>query len=399
MTNKFRVFIIIPTYNEAGNVKKTTQALGKVFLQLDSLYEPHILYVDDKSPDGTGSVVRDLIKKHRYIHLLTNNQKKGLGHAYKKGMRYAIDHYKADILFEFDADLQHDPTRIPAMLKAVHDGADLVLASRYIKGGGIPKTWGIHRKFLSVIGNLFIRFVMLNFGIHDWTTGYRALSAKLANQIIPLLRHHAFEGYTWQIGFLVKTIQKGYTVREIPFVFRDRSSGHSKLGPEYIINTMRYIMKVRINQILSSRIFKFVVVGAVGAAVQFSALSLYRRIMPFQLAFFLSIETAIVSNFILSNVWTFADRKLKAKQIPAKFLTFNLSSAGSIIIQQIIAFVGENFIGLYPLATFALLGFSLTIDTGIMFAVTGIIIGMFWNFFAYSKIVWRRPEHVEGKKK
>lgn len=156
-------------------------------------------------------------------------------------------------------------------------------------------------------------------------------------------------------------------------------------------------MKFRIKDILASRIFKFIVVGGVGALIQLSSLSLWRRVIPevnygfittFQLAFFSSIETAIVSNFILSNVWTFADRKLKASQIPGKFLAFNLTSGGSILIQQVIAIVGENTIGLFPLFTLPILNKS--IDTGTMYAVTGILIGMFWNFFAYTRFIWKQ---------
>ena len=142
-------------------------------------------------------------------------------------------------------------------------------------------------------------------------------------------------------------------------------------------------------QIFSSRIFKFVMVGGFGSLVQFTSLYLYRMFIPsFQLANFLSIETAILSNFALSNLWTFADRKLKASAIPGKFLQFNLASFGSIVIQLIVAFLGERFIGLHPL--FAVPVINLPVDTGVMFAVTGIALGMFWNFFAYSHFVWKK---------
>jgi len=244
---------------------------------------------------------------------------------------------------------------------------------------------------LSIVGNLFIRFIMLNFRLHDWTTGYRVIKREVVEAILPGLNHPAFNGYTYNIGFLVKSIQKGYTVTEVPFRFKDRTAGNSKLGPEYIFNTMRYIMKVRISEIVASRIFKFILVGGFGSLVQFVFLYLYRQFIPaYQLAIFLSIETAIVSNFIWSNLWTFADRRLKPAQIPGKFVQFNLASAGSIIIQQIVAFVGEKFIGLFPLFIVPLI--KLPVDTGVMYAVLGILIGMFWNFFAYSRFVWKKKE-------
>lgn len=385
---KTKVVIVIPTYNEANNVRSVTEALATVFKQCPS-YDMHILFVDDGSPDGTAQEIGKLFKKYPFVHILNNKRKGGLGHAYKKGFVLAMDKYKADILFEFDADLQHDPKIIPSMLKAVEAGADLVLGSRYMAGGGIPSTWPWYRKFLSIVGNIYIRVIMGNFKIHDWTTGYRAIKTALARDILQAMHNAVFQGYTWQIGFLVKTIQKGYRVSEVPFVFRDRTLGHSKLGPEYIINTMRYIMKTRASEIMNSRVFKFIVVGGFGSVIQFSFLYLYRQFIPaYQLAIFLSIETAVVSNFILSNLWTFADRKLKASQIPGKFIQFNLASAGSIVIQQIVAFLGEKLIGLRPLFTVPVI--HLGVDTGVMFAVFGILVGMFWNFFAYSHLVWKK---------
>ncbi len=385
-----KVVIVIPTYNEAGNVIPTTQALSQVFKQCKG-YDMHILFVDDNSPDGTSRVIDNLIKKYPFVHILNNKHKGGLGHAYKKGFVVAIDKYKADIVFEFDADLQHDPKIIPAMLDSVSQGADLVLGSRYIRGGGIPEAWPWYRKFLSIVGNIFIRVVMGNFRVHDWTTGYRAIRTAVVQDILKIMNNSAFHGYTWQIGFLVKTIQKGYKVTEVPFVFHDRTEGNSKLGPEYIINTMRYIMKARLSQIFKSRVFKFVIVGGFGSLIQFSFLYLYRGLIPsYQLAVFLSIETAVVSNFILSNLWTFADRQLIPIQIPGKFLQFNLASAGSILIQQVVAFIGEKTIGLIALFTVPFI--NLPVDTGVMFAVTGILIGMFWNFFAYSTFVWKKKK-------
>lgn len=392
-----RVVIVIPTYNEAGNVVPVTQALSKVF-RLIKNYDLHILFVDDNSPDGTSQVINKLIKQYPFVHLLENKRKGGLGHAYKKGFIVAMDKYHADILFEFDADLQHDPAIIASMLRQIELGSGLVLGSRYIKGGGIPTTWPWYRKLLSIWGNIYIRLVMGQFKIRDWTTGYRAITRETATHIMPSMHEAAFHGYTWQIGFLVKTIQKGYKVTEVPFVFRDRENGHSKLGPEYIFNTMRYIMRVRFSQILHSRMLKFVLVGGFGSLIQLIALHFYRLffqsnlgpLTAYQIALILAIETAIISNFTWSNLWTFKDRKLKAIQIPGKFVQFNLASGGSLLIQFIIASLGERLIGLFTIFSLSLSGFSFSIDTGLVFAVTGILIGMFWNFFAYSHFVWKK---------
>jgi len=147
-------------------------------------------------------------------------------------------------------------------------------------------------------------------------------------------------------------------------------------------------MKTRIQEIFKSRIFKFLITGGTGTIVQIIALYFYRLGLGYQIANFLSIETAIVSNFTLSNLWTFSDRRLLVVQIPGKFLQFNLASAGSILIQMIIAFMGEKFIGLHTLFIVPIAGIN--VDTGMTFSIVGILVGMFWNFFAYSRFVWKK---------
>jgi len=381
--------IIIPTYNESANIARVIQALLGVFPNCKG-WEMSILVVDDTSPDKTYEIVEELAKKHSQLHLFINKKKAGLGGAYLKGMEHAFTVLKSDVVFEFDADLSHDPKKIPEFLKQIDGGADMVLGSRYVKGGGIPSDWGLHRKFLSVIGNLVIMTVLTDFRIRDWTTGYRALTKKVYEAVHPALHKDQFSGYTFQIGFLHAAVRAGFTIVEVPFQFVDRTEGHSKLGPEYIKNTLLFITKVRLKEIISSRFFKFAVVGGMGALVQLTTLQFWRLITPFQLAFFLAIETAVVSNFLLNNVWTFADRKLSLVSMPLKFIQFNLASAGSIVIQQIVAFIGEFGIGLFTLFTLPLVGVAF--DTGTAYAVIGIAIGLFWNYFAYNFFIWKKTK-------
>jgi putative flippase GtrA len=153
-------------------------------------------------------------------------------------------------------------------------------------------------------------------------------------------------------------------------------------------------MKVRVKEILAMRVVKFAVVGTIGAMVQLITLQLWRLIFStettFVLANFLAIETAVISNFIWSNLWTFKDRKLKTSQIPLSFIKFNLSSAGSILIQSAIAYLTTVTIGLKPVFTLPIINY--VIDTGVISAVLGILIGMFWNFFAYSTFVWKKKK-------
>ncbi len=400
MTRK-KAVVIIPTYNEKENIRQVVPILMDVFKQVAD-WELHVLVVDDTSPDKTYQEVQQLQKKYDRLHLLINKQKAGLGGAYLKGMTEAFENLGADVIFEFDADLSHDPRKIPQFLAKIDQGYDFVLGSRYIPGGGIPADWGLHRKFLSVVGNLIIMVVLTDFSIRDWTTGYRAISKKVYQAVHPEMNSERFTGYTFQIGFLHKTIRKGFKVTEVPFQFIDRTNGQSKLGPEYIKNTLMYIFKVRLQEILEHRIFKFLVVGGVGTLIQLVMLQVFRATLPefsffvitnFILATFLSIETAIVSNFTLNNIWTFADRKLKVSQIPAKFVQFNLTSAGSILIQLLVATLGEKLFGLFTILTIPIINFPF--DSGTLYVMIGIIIGLFWNFFAYNTFIWKQKK---GKK-
>lgn len=389
-----RAVVIIPTYNERENIRTTIEAVMKQ-ADLVGEWQLHVLVVDDTSPDGTAAEVEQIQKREKRVHLLINPTKAGLGAAYLKGMEYAFGLLKADVIFEFDADLSHDPTKIPALLKKIDAGYDMALGSRYIKGGGIPQDWGLHRKFLSVVGNIVIMVVFTDFRIRDWTSGYRAITKRVYDAVHKELTGERFTGYTFQIGFLYQTVRKGFKVAEVPFVFVDRVHGHSKLGPEYIKNNLLYIFKMRYLEIINNRIFKFAAVGGTGAMVQLVSLYLWRLFLPYQFAFFASIESAVVSNFILNNIWTFSDRKLDRKSLPSKFIQFNLASSGSILIQQAIALVGEFVIGLHPLFTLPFT--SILIDTGHLYAVVGILVGMFWNFFAYTKFIWKAGKPTSRK--
>lgn len=381
--------VIIPTYNEAGNIKRTVEKLQSVFEKISD-WQMQILVVDDTSPDKTYEVVKELQNDYQNLHLLTNKEKGGLGAAYLRGMHHAFEKLNSDVVFEFDADLSHNPAKIPNFLKKIDEGYDLVVGSRYIPGGSIPKDWALHRKFLSKVGNIVIKLILTNFSISDWTTGYRAITKETFKKISPEMVDQRFSGYTFQIGFLYKAVQKKLKIAEVPFHFVDRTIGKSKIGPEYIINNLIFLAKTRLEEFFQSRIFKFLVVGSSAALVQLISLEIFRLFFSYLVANILSIETAIVFNFILNNVWTFADRKLKKREIPFKFVQFNLTSGGSIIIQMVIAFLGVTFIGLVDVLTVPIMNY--TLDTGPIFSAIGIIVGMFWNFFAYSVIIWKKDK-------
>jgi dolichol-phosphate mannosyltransferase len=151
-----KVVIIVPTYNERGNIAALLTSLQNEFARLR--HDMHVLVVDDNSPDGTADLVRESMRRYPNVHLLTG-AKAGLGAAYIRGMQHAIDEMRADVVFEMDADFSHDPADVPRLLAALDSPADFVIGSRHVAGGSIPAEWSIWRKLNSAVGNWVARYV------------------------------------------------------------------------------------------------------------------------------------------------------------------------------------------------------------------------------------------------
>ncbi|MDO5561268.1 MAG: glycosyltransferase [bacterium] len=384
-----KAVIIIPTYNEKENVQKIVPQIFAVVEKIKN-YQVEILVVDDTSPDKTYEAVKKMQQKFPRLHLLLNKEKAGLGGAYAKGMAEAFNKLKADYVFEFDADGSHDPQKLPEFFTKLDEGYDFVIGGRYRHGGSIDPDWPLLRKFYSIVGNFVIMTVLTDFRIGDWTSGYRAISKKVYQSVIDEMGDERFSGYTWQIGFLHKAVRKNFKITEVPIHFKDRQIGESKLGSEYIKNTLYYIFKARRDEILSSRFIKVALVGGVGFLVQMIALAFFRTfISSVSLANLPANEIAIISNFILNNAWSFSDKKLSWQQIPFSFLKFNLGSVGSIIIQFLITTFGENVLGIVPIFTLG----NFVFDTGYVYTIIGIFIGLIFNFYIYNKFIWNQKDN------
>lgn len=388
-----KTVIIIPTYNERENI---AQIVPQIFAAVKAIknYQVEILVVDDTSPDKTYEVVKKMQAKFPQLHLLVNPEKAGLGGAYLKGMNEAFNNLKADYIFEFDADGSHDPKKLPEFFAKIDQGYDFIIGGRYKNGGSVDPKWPLIRKFYSVVGNLVIMFVLTDFRIRDWTSGYRAINKKVYQAVIKEMSGERFSGYTWQIGFLHKAVRKNFKFVEVPIHFEDRKIGESKLGAEYIKNTLLYIFKARFDEIVHHRIFKFAVTGAIGTVVQLLSFYLMQKtflsgetLSQIQIANFLSIELAIISNFVINGRWTFADRQLKKQDVLPKFLQFNLASAGSVTVQLLLMWFFVHLFGSGDL--FTLLG-ALTLTKQTIYQLIGIIFAMCFNYFFYNKFIWKQ---------
>lgn len=221
------VWLILPTYNEAENIEAIVSAalpqLAKTGL------EHRILIVDDGSPDGTGRIADRLAATDSRVAVLHRTSKDGIGPAYLAGFERALSE-GAELVMEMDSDFSHDPADIPRLVEAA-DGADVVLGSRYAPGGGVAD-WGLLRRFVSRGGSLYAKLV-LRIPVNDLTGGFKCFRRQVLERLD--LDGVSADGYGFQIEMTYRAIQAGFTVEEIPIVFRDRRVGSSKMSAKIAI--------------------------------------------------------------------------------------------------------------------------------------------------------------------
>lgn len=228
------VLIVTPTYDERDNLERFVSAVHQV------LPDAHVLVIDDNSPDGTGRIADRLAGRDERVRVLHRSGKLGIGSAYIDGFRLGLrDGY--DVLFQMDTDLSHDPRYLPDFLAAIERGADLVLGSRNVPGGGV-EGWGLGRHLLSKGGSLYSRSI-LGLPIRDLTSGFKAWRRDVLTAIdLGALRS---EGYSFQIEMTWRAIRRGFSVREVPIVFVDRRAGESKMSRKIFLEAVVMVWKLR----------------------------------------------------------------------------------------------------------------------------------------------------------
>ena len=228
-----KTLIIIPTYNELDNLRPLLEAVSTNAPASD------VLIVDDNSPDGTGQLADQLAENDIRIHVLHRTGKLGLGTAYIAGFKYAIGN-GYDAAFEMDADFSHDPRYLPDFLKAI-ENADLVIGSRYIRGGSTPN-WSILRRFISNGGNIYAR-LLLGMSTHDCTAGYRCYRRHVLEAID--LDTIQSQGYAFQVELAYRVQKHGFKIVEIPIVFMDRRVGKSKMSRKIFVEGFLRVLQMR----------------------------------------------------------------------------------------------------------------------------------------------------------
>ncbi len=233
-----KTMVILPTYNEAENLPLMAHALFEL-----GLNDFHVLVVDDNSPDGTGQIAEDLARQHPgHMGVLHNSSKGGLGPAYKLGFKRAIRE-NTDYIIQMDTDFSHQPKYVPQLVAKADEGYDVVLGSRYARGGGVDESWGIHRKLLSWWANSIYVKTILNIPINDATGGFRLWRR---NALIGLdLDRVASNGYVFQVEIAYVTHRLGYRVAEVPIYFPDRERGESKMDTRIMLEAALRVWQIR----------------------------------------------------------------------------------------------------------------------------------------------------------
>jgi dolichol-phosphate mannosyltransferase len=354
------ISIIIPTYNERENITPLVERLSRTLAG----HKFEILIIDDNSTDGTIDVVSALSTKYP-VKAIVRASERGLATAVLHGFKYA----QGNIIGVMDADLQHPPEINADLLKAIENGADMAIASRYIPGGGVPN-WGLLRRIISkgasTIAHLFLPGSRK---VNDPMSGFFMFRGEGIDQVV-------FKPIGYKILLELLMIGKFKKVVEVPFIFEDRSSGRSKMKAKQQIDYLMHILSLMRRKGELTRLLKFILIGLSGVVVNEGILLLLTEFggLKYYLSSILGIEASIISNFLLNDYFTFADRRTgKTGSFWARLLKFNLTCATGALIQY----------GLLLLFT-SVFGVNYLISN-----LIGIAVAFIWNYVINLVWTWK----------
>lgn len=362
--------VIIPTLNEGETIANTLRWVQETLKKAG--INGQILVVDDDSHDSTRFAVTGM--KYMFpevpIELLVRTSDHGLSQSVADGFQAA----DTPVYLVMDADGQHPVEKIPELYKAIKDGADIAVASRYMDGGGIQK-WSLSRKVISIGATLIARLLFPN--VTDPGSGYFAVRKEVVRGA-PLKP----KGYK----ILIEILGKGYwrTVKEIPFTFGDRAAGESKLKQATIIEYLNQLWDMvkftathrdRPAYAEFERVAKFLVVGLTGVFVNIGILYSLTEFagLFYLLSSLIGIEASIISNYILNDLWTFGDVPGKHSWL-TRFVRFQAVSVSALLINFVTLFVLTEFFGVYY----------------ILSSLVGIGLAFVWNFIINRNITWTK---------
>lgn len=359
--------LILPTYNEAKNLP---ELLPKIRETLTNI--PHeIIIVDDDSPDETWRVAQEIGHDLSDIHVIRRVGRRGLSSAVIEGFLSA----KGEVLAVMDADGQHDLSLLPKLYNAVDTSADIAIGSRYIEGGSVGE-WDERRQLLSrVATNMALHLCSVK--VKDPMSGFFALKRHTFEGVVNLLNP---KGFKILLDILV-CVKSTTVVQEIPFTFSQRLHGESKLSRRVQLEFLEYLYDVTIGRVIPLTFLKYCIVGGFGVFVHLAtyyAVSSFIRedatlsLLGFRIAVLSAIEVAIIFNFYLNNVWTFAMSRLKGMKMIVGFIKYNAACLFGAV------------------ANYAVSTYLFTLGwVELAAVVTGAATGIIWNYTMSRVFAWK----------
>lgn len=390
-----KVVVVLPTYNERDNLEDFVKEILDQEKNLPG-YKIEIVISDSHSPDGTGEIAEKLSAKNFQIHYI--DVERGLGIGLIEGHLYSLKRCHPDVMAQLDADGQVEVEVLPKLVKAIEDGYNLALGSRFVPGG--KNKLSFSRRIFTSGASFVCRLIMGPWNIKEFTNSARAFTPALFKKINLKRLPWREKSFIVQPAFLNECILAGARYKEVPLVFKNRAEGYSKNKVlNYIYDTLAYCIDARLHKLgikislfkISRRFrtfFKFGLVGLAGTAVDFIFYKFFiaEFFLPPAIAKLLSATIAIQNNFTLNNLWTFRNRKTKTS-LWQKLITFNLVSSGGVLLSALIIFLlhrvyGDGFRDFWRL--------HLAYNT-IYFLVT-IPPVMAWNFTMNHLFTWKHHE-------
>jgi dolichol-phosphate mannosyltransferase len=355
------VAVIVPTLNEAANVARLVERLTQV-LQ-GRAWE--VIFVDDNSPDGTSDIVRAIGRQHRHVRVVQRVGRRGLSSAVIEGMLATA----APTLVVMDGDMQHDEAILPKLIDAVASGdAEMAIGTRYAEGGSVGD-WDKKRLWMSQLATRAGQWA-LGTTVNDPMSGFFALRREAFHRALPKL---SAIGYKILLDILASS-PTPLKVAEIPYHFRNREAGESKIGARVIAEYAEMIAEKTIGRYVPVRLLKFLMVGGLGVFVHLAILRLLLGAgLEFMGAQTGAVITAIAFNFFLNNSFTYADRKLKGAAVFTGLLSFYAISA--------IGAVANIGIGTWVAGQH---------QQWWVAGIAGVVVGAIWNFAMSAAITWRK---------
>jgi len=388
MTAK-KAVVVIPTYNEKENIVPLIEKILENQKKFKNL-ELEVLVSDSHSPDGTQDEVKKRFKSNPHVHTL-DVVERGIGVGLIKGFDFAVKNLDADILVQMDADFSHNPKDLPKLLLPLGPKFNLVLGSRFVKGGENRLTF-IRRKF-SFWANFLSRLLLGEWRVHEWTTSFRAMTSDLYKSIDKEKIPWRSKSFVFQTAFLYEALKSGAKIHEVPIVFEDRKAGKTKIQIfRYIFDLLKFLLTIRYRK--NTILIKFLIVGTIGFIVYTIFMFVFydSSLIPFMpqkntvwgfrqfshpdlrifISSIISIEAAIISNFLWHENWTFKERLKKGKLV-TRLWQFHIISVGSPLIQLASVNILTPYFGL----------------PWIISSAIGVLIGLIWNYFWNTRVVWR----------